>query len=221
MKRAIAQLFLLLAITAFGAAQAHAQEHDAAVPTGHTADVESSHAEKTSGELVPVSQSDQKQAFIQAVWVVIIFTILLAILYPTAWKGVLTALKGREQRIRQSITDAEAAHAKAQQVLAEYNRQLAAAEDRVREMLAKAHADAEQLAASIRENAGKEADDTRKRALADIENAKKQAIDDIHTQAVELSTSIAEKIIRRNLNPEDQRELVRASLDQFGASRRN
>lgn len=218
MKRAIV-LIVLMALSLFPAIAAGAQVE--AVPHEAGTALETSHAAPAAGELVPVSEDAQKKALVQAIWVLIIFLILLAILYPTAWKGVLASLKGREQRIRQSISEAEAAQTKAEQTLAQYKQQLATAEDRVRELLAKAHADAERLASTIRDNAGKEAESTRQKALSDIEEAKKQAITDIHTQTVELSTSIAEKIIRRNLNPEDQRELVRASLEQFDTSRRN
>ena len=41
------------------------------------------------------------------------------------------------------------------------------------------------------------------------------AIRQVHEQAAVLSTRIAEKILRRNLNPDDQRELVRESLEQL------
>ena len=49
----------------------------------------------------------------------------------------------------------------------------------------------------------------------DIEAAKNHAIGEIHTYAADLATSVAEKILRRNLNPEDQKDLVRSSLEQL------
>ncbi len=167
-----------------------------------------------------------KQELIQvdlptAIWVLVVFVVMLVVLYPTAWKGVLAGLKAREARIRKDIADAEAARVKADTTLAEYNKQLAQAEDRVRNMLAKAQADGESLAAAIREKATGEAEGIKTKALADIEDAGKAAVAQVHDQAVELSTRIAEKIIRRNLNAEDQRELVRASLQQLEAAKRN
>lgn len=174
-----------------------------------------------AGELVPVSPEAQKQALVQAIWVLIIFAILCIILYPTAWKGVLHGLKAREARIRKDISDAEEVKQKAQQTLAEYNKQLATAEDRVRELLAKAQADGERLAGTIRDNASKEAESIKNRAMADIEDAGKRAMDKIYADAAELSTAIAEKIIRRNLNADDQRALVQAGLQELEASRRN
>src|SRR5687767_7794024 len=73
-----------------------------------------------------------RETFMSALWVVIIFLVLLAVLYPTAWKNVLKGLKAREERIRKDIADAEAARARAEETLRTYNAQLAAAEGRVR-----------------------------------------------------------------------------------------
>ena len=47
--------------------------------------------------------------FFGALWVVIIFIVLLVVLYPTAWKNVLAGLKAREERIRNDIAEAEGA----------------------------------------------------------------------------------------------------------------
>lgn len=166
-------------------------------------------------ELLP--DPSDSQTWYSALWVLIIFLVLLAILYPTAWKNVLAGLKAREQRIRNDIAEAEAARGKAEATLREYNQQLATAEGRVREMMAKATADAEMIANGIRTRAQQEAEETKERAVRDIEGARAQALSDIHAQAAVLATTVAEKILRRNLNPEDQRDLVDQSLQQLAS----
>jgi len=60
-----------------------------------------------------------------------------------------------------------------------------------------------------------EAEEAKDRATKDIEIARANAVNDIYAQAAELSTSIASKILRRNLNPDDQRDLVNRSLEQL------
>ena len=151
----------------------------------------------------------------QALWTLIIFVVLLAILYPTAWKNVLAGLKAREARIRQDIADAEAARTRAEATLKEYNAQLAAAETKVREMIAGAVTQGERVAADIRAKAVAEAEESRQRALREIEGARKQALAEIYERAAELSTGIAEKILRRNISVDDQRDLVRRSLEEL------
>jgi F-type H+-transporting ATPase subunit b len=151
----------------------------------------------------------------EAIWVIVIFLILLALLYPTAWKNVLAGLKAREQRIRSDIADAEAARGRAEQTLRDYNTRLAAAEQEVRAMLDRATKQGEQIATNLRAQAQQDAEATRERALRDIDEARKQAVSQIYEQAATMATSVAEKIIRRNLNPDDHRELVNQSLEQL------
>jgi F-type H+-transporting ATPase subunit b len=150
-----------------------------------------------------------------AVWVVIIFVVLLAILYPTAWKSVLDGLKKREERIRKDIADAEAARAKAEATLKQYQNQLAEAESKVREMIAGAVSEGEKIAADIRAKAQHEGEETRQRALREIESAKQQALSEIYERAADISTSIAAKILRRSINPDDQRDLVQQGLAEL------
>ncbi len=158
---------------------------------------------------------------ISALWVVVIFLIVLAILYPTAWKNIMAGLKAREQRIRGDIAAAEDARAKAEANLKEYNNQLATAEQRVREMIAAATADGEKMAAQIRARGEQEANDVKDRATKEIEAAKKQALTEIYDQTATLATSVAEKILRRSLNADDQRDLVTRSLEQVSNIKNN
>ena len=163
----------------------------------------------------PLSGEGSSQTYAQAVWVMIIFVILLAILYPTAWKNVLAGLKKREEKIRAAIADADTARAKSEAALKEFNTQLATAESQAREVLSKAATEAEQLASGIRTRAQQEAEEIKERAVKEIESSKQQALTEIYAASADLATSIAEKILRRNLNADDQRDLVQQSLDEL------
>jgi F-type H+-transporting ATPase subunit b len=179
-----------------------------------TSNATSAHAEG-GHEAEPLMPDLTKATTITSgLWVLAIFLIVLAILYPTAWKNILAGLQAREQRIRNDITQAEAARAKAEATLREYNTQLAAAEQRVRDMIATATADGERMAAQIRTRGEQEAQEIKERANKEIEAASKQAIAEVYEQTANLATSVAEKILRRSLNAEDQRDLVSRSLDQ-------
>ena len=176
------------------------------------------HAEGAAGEheKLPLLPSPfEANTWAEALWVVIIFVVLLAILYPTAWKNVLAGLKGREDRIRHDLASAEAARRKADETQKELTAQLAAAEAKVRDIIAKGVADAEKIATSIRSQATADAEAQRERAVKEIESAKHAAIAEVYTQTAELATSIAGKILQRNLNADDQRDLVNRSLEQM------
>jgi F-type H+-transporting ATPase subunit b len=149
------------------------------------------------------------------VWVLVFFLIVLVILYKAAWKNVLAGLKKREDRIRKDLTDAEAARVKAEATLREYAAQITAAEQKVRDMITAASAEGEKIATALRMQAQQDAEASKERAIKEIESARQQALQDIYAQAAELSTSIAEKILRRNLNADDQRDLVNQSLQEL------
>jgi F-type H+-transporting ATPase subunit b len=155
------------------------------------------------------------QAIAPAVTTLVVFALLLAVLGKFAWGPIAAGLKNREDKIRRDIADAEAARKRAESTLAQYNQQLATAEAQVRDILAKAGQDAERMATNMKMQAQKEAEEAKDRATRDIETARKNAVADIYAQAADLSTAIAEKILRRNLNADDQRQLVESSLQHF------
>jgi F-type H+-transporting ATPase subunit b len=153
--------------------------------------------------------------------VLAIFVILAIILYKMAWKNVLTGLKTRENRIRGDISNAESLRLKAEATLRQYEDQLASAQAKVQEMLNQATVQAHRLADQMRIGAQAEAEQIRERTLKEIDEAKHQAVAEIYDQAAGLATSVAEKILRRNLNADDQKDLVKSSLDQMGKVSRN
>lgn len=155
------------------------------------------------------------QGLITGICTIVIFILLLVVLGRFAWGPIVKGLSDREKKIRNDIAEAEAARAKAEALLRDYNKQLADAEERARGIITKAGADAEALASQIRTRAQQEAEEARERATKDIEVAKNQAIRDIYEQSANLATNVAEKIIRKSLNPNDYRDMVEQSLGQL------
>ena len=168
------------------------------------------------GGAEPTVMPGPNVGLVSALTTLIIFIVLLVVLSKFAWGPIASGLKAREDKIRKDIENAEAAHAKAEATLKEYQAQLATAENKVRELLTKANADAEQMATSIRMRAQQEAEEAKERATKDIEAAKNQALSEIYAKTAELATDVASKILRRNLNAADQADLVKSSLDQLG-----
>jgi F-type H+-transporting ATPase subunit b len=155
------------------------------------------------------------QGIITGVATIVIFILLVAVLGKYAWGPILAGLKAREEKIRKDIAAAEEARARAEATLRQYNDQLATAEQKVRDLLTKATADAEKLAGSIRTRGQQEAEEIKERAMRDIDAAREQALSEIYQQTADLATRVAEKILRRNLNADDQRGLVNESLQEL------
>lgn len=158
------------------------------------------------------------QGLMTAILTLVIFVALLLILTKAAWGPISKGLSEREAKIRRDIEEAEAARKAAIAQQAEYQAQLAKAGDEVRSIIDKAQADAQAAATRIKMQAQQEAEEAKERALRDIEASRLAALAEIKTQAAEISTSIAEKILRRNLNVDDQRELVNSALSQLNAN---
>jgi F-type H+-transporting ATPase subunit b len=208
------RIMLTLAVACCGfAAPAHAAEEPGQLAQHGAPGAHASEVGPDKPGLLPDPTS--RETWMQALWTVIIFVALLAILYPTAWKSVLAGLRAREQRIREDIANAEAARKRAEETLREYNARLATAENSVRDMLTKATADGERLATTIRMQAQQEAEQAKERATKDIEAARDTAVREVREEAVNLATLMAEKVLRRNLNPDDQRTILRDSLEQM------
>ena len=166
-------------------------------------------------ELIPPPGRTQ---LITSITTLLIFCILVAVLGKFAWSPIVSGLKKREEKIRKEIADAEEARARAEQTLKEYNTRLAAAEQQVRDMLNKAAAEGQQIAAGIRTQAQQESEEAKERATRDIESARDRAIAELYEVAADLAVGVAEKILQRNINADDQRELVKRSLEQLQAA---
>jgi F-type H+-transporting ATPase subunit b len=219
-RRILLAIVVAVGLAAMLSRNAVAQEHaDNAMTGAAHAEGNAEHAKPgLLPPLFPKNEAEKEELhenFMHAIWVLIIFVVLLAILYPTAWKNVLAGLKAREKRIRDDIAAAEQQRLKAEATLKEYNFRLTQAENQVRQMINDAVAQGEKAATEVRMRATKEAEESRERAMREIEGARKEALAQIYASAAELSTSIAEKIIRRNLNAQDQRDLVQRSLEEL------
>jgi F-type H+-transporting ATPase subunit b len=156
-----------------------------------------------------------------AITTLVVFVLLLLILGKFAWGPILRGLNDREARIKKDLADAENARKAAETRLAEYQKQLADAEAKVRDLFAKATSDAEAAGTRIRMQAQSESEALKDRATKEIEEAKSRAIAQLHAEAANLATTIAGKILRRNITESDQSELIRSSLAELGNASKN
>jgi F-type H+-transporting ATPase subunit b len=153
--------------------------------------------------------------YYQMGWTIAVFLLFFAALSFLVWPKVLAALKAREQKQQSDLEQAELAAKQAQDTLAEYRHQLAKAHEDATRIIDQGRQDAEKLAARLRDEAAAEVTHLRQRAQDAIRNAKEQAIGEIYTQAATFSTQIAGRILQRELNPQDQAQLVEQSLAEY------
>ncbi|MEM6980412.1 MAG: F0F1 ATP synthase subunit B [Planctomycetota bacterium] len=147
-----------------------------------------------------------------AIWNLIIFLCVLAILSTFVWPSVLGGLQAREEKIREDLEAAEKANVDAKALLASYESKLNDANSQAQAVLADARKDAESLRQRIVDEAKSEAAAQRDRALADIDNAKKVAMAEMASQTSSLAMQVARGVVGRELSPDDHADLIRDAM---------
>ena len=139
------------------------------------------------------------------------FTILLWKVWPVITKG----LDERNDKILNEIKAAEDARSQAKQALSDYEKSLADAREEATRTIAEARAEAQRLADEMKASNERDLAERMARAKADIEAAKKAAVADIHNHASELASTVAARILQREISPDDQARLVEESIREL------
>lgn len=155
---------------------------------------------------------------LEMIWAVVLFILFAAILGFVVWPKILGALQAREQKLEGDLVGAESARKEAEASLAEYKTKIAEAQKEAQSVVEEARKAAEQAAAKIKTETEGEIAKMKDRAAAEIESAKQQALNDVYAQTAELSTAIAGKILKREINAADQQALVSESLAELTKS---
>ena len=155
----------------------------------------------------------------QAVAAAVVFLALFFILKAKAWGPILKGLQDRENKIKDDLENAERANADAQSNLKAYQEQLTHAQGEAKRIVDAARSDAAKLGAQLRDQTQAEITAMRQQVTRDIQNAKDQAVKQLVEEVGLLSTQIASQILKRQINPADQAQLVRESIAQYQAKK--
>jgi len=156
-----------------------------------------------------------------AVWTLVIFLLVIAVLGKFAWGPLLGGLQQREEFIRRSLQEAKEDREAAEARLQEYEERLSGAGAEASQIIEQGKREGENLRAGIEEKAHDEADKMVDRARREIDQAKQSAIKDLYATSSELATEIASRIVQRELNPQDHEKLISDSIKELGNLDRN
>jgi len=149
-------------------------------------------------------------------WTTVTFIILLLILGKFAWRPILAMLDERENRIRESLEQAEKARIASQKTLAEQDQILDAARKEAQDILAKSRKTADVTKDEIIKKASSEADALITKARREIEMSRDKAMEEIRDLAVELSMNATAKLVGKSLDAKDHQALIDDSLHKLG-----
>lgn len=148
------------------------------------------------------------------IWTLLIFGIVLFILSRTAWPNILGAVERREAHIRDLLEGAERDRAEAAALADENRRLVEETRARTQEAINEARSQAEKMRAEMEAAAARERAERMERAEREIAAAREAALDSVRREAATIAMAAAEKLVRRSLDTEDNRRLVREFLGQ-------
>jgi len=149
-----------------------------------------------------------------AIFSLIVFLLLFAVLYAKAWPKIGSALEEREAGIRRAIADAEKARLDSAEMLRQHQAKLDAVQEEVKTLLADARKGAEQMKNEIVASANTEATNIKNRAVAEINVAKDQALQELFGKMADQVAAATTQAVGRTVTGDDQNRFIREALSQ-------
>ena len=150
------------------------------------------------------------------VWTTLIFCLFFFLLAKFAWKPILSAIKARDELIKGSLEAAEKAKDEMVKLQSDNEEILRKARKEREAILSEAKELKEKIIVEAKEKANIEAQKSVTQARQQIQAEKTAAINDIKKQVAELSVTIAEKILKKELaNKGEQEKIVDTLIDEI------
>ena len=212
-------LLALAALLAFAPA-VHAQEEGGEEDISHATEecVERAIAEDDP-DACQEAPSPILPATDELVWGSLSFLLLLFLLWRFAYPAIKQGMNARTERIRTDLATAEQAKADGQAMLDQYRAQLGEAKSEAGRIIEEARQVADQIKRDQEARLQAELAEIRTRAVSDIESAKAQAMTELRSEVAQLAIGAAETVVRRNLDPATQTQLVEDYIDRVAAQR--
>jgi F-type H+-transporting ATPase subunit b len=145
----------------------------------------------------------------------IIFGLVIFVLGKFAWPHLMRVLAEREQTIRESLEDAKREREEAEVLLEKYRQQIEQARVEASKIVDAGRRNGEVVGRRVQEEARREAAQMVERAKREIQLAADAAKKDVYDLSAELAVDVARRIIRKELSPEDHKDLVAESLERM------
>jgi F-type H+-transporting ATPase subunit b len=149
------------------------------------------------------------------VWIGLTFLILLVLLRKFAWGPITSALSEREDKITESMEQAEKALAEAKQLQADNDKARREAEAQAQSILREAREEAERTRGEEVNKTRDQIQHLQEAAQTEIEREKQSALDSLRQEVADLAVSAAEKILRENLDADRQKKIVKDFLSDL------
>lgn len=149
-------------------------------------------------------------------FVAVAFLVFCAILIYYGIPGYLgKSLDARAERIRHELDEARRLREEAQQLLADYKRKAATAENEAREIVERAEAEAKSLAEQSREALKATLERQTQAAEDKIKRSEAQAVNEVRSAAVEEAVKAAEQVIKARVGAGGGDKLISDAIEDL------
>ena len=138
------------------------------------------------------------------------------ILKKFLFKPVNKMIDDRQKEIDDLYADAEQTRRQAEDMKADYDQRISEAKQTSAELIQNATQDANRRSDEIIRQARGEADAIRSKAMNDIALEKKKALNDVKGDISRIAMDIAEKVVEKKLDADDQDRLIEGFLRDMG-----
>jgi F-type H+-transporting ATPase subunit b len=152
---------------------------------------------------------------------IINFTVLVTLLYLLLYKPVVRMLDQRSQRIKESLAQADRLKEDTARAEEEVKKQIEAARQEGRALVAQAQQVADRLREEAREQAKVESDAIVARAKAEVQRERDEAVEVLRRQFADLTMVAAERVVKASLDKDRHRRLIDEVLAESPQFRRN
>ena len=140
----------------------------------------------------------------ELIWGFVAFALLMVVMFRFVFPRINTLLEERQQAIQGQLTEAEQAKAEAEELKRSYEAQLA-----------EARSQAETLRREVAARGEDEAAQVLARAREDGEAERARLVSELRGQVAALAVELAGKIVEKEIDAEQHRELVDAYIDEL------
>ena len=134
------------------------------------------------------------------IWTILTFLVLVGLLAKFAWRPLLEALERRQATIAKALDDAKQARQELERLQKESAEMMRQARVEAEAIIARSRTDAEALREELKQRSRAEAAAIVKNAEQQIQLETARAIQQIRHEAVDLSVTIASKILQRQVS---------------------
>jgi F-type H+-transporting ATPase subunit b len=149
-------------------------------------------------------------------WMVVAFAIMFIVLAKFGFPVITKMVEDRKRYIDESLQNAREANEKLANIKSESEKIIREAREEQAKILKEAMSTSQTIIKEARDKANVEGQKMIDAAKSQITAEKEIAMRDIRSEVVEISTGIAEKVLRKNLeNKDEQSEFINSILEEM------